>query len=93
MFLTREAGVSIKPGVERSGTPGSVGESIQARGVGGSRIITIGFVKIATAIARFAGSLVVGDSILGLTPQAGVPSRASRLGWKSLCCRALRALF
>src|SRR5262249_12267932 len=31
-------------------------------------------------------------SILGLTPQAGVPSRASRLGWKTLCYRRLRPL-
>ena len=34
----------------------------------------------------------LGDLIQGLTPQAGVPSRASRLGWKSLCRRALCAL-
>ena len=44
------------------------------------------------AIARSAGSILVRDFTLGLTPQAGVPSRASRLGWKTLCCRALRAL-
>jgi hypothetical protein len=41
---------------------------------------------------RSAGSNSFLRLILGLTPQAGVPSRASRLGWKTLCCRALRAL-
>src|SRR5438874_3402226 len=30
MFLTREAGVSIKPGVKRSATPGTVVENIQS---------------------------------------------------------------
>jgi hypothetical protein len=33
-----------------------------------------------------------GRADLGLTPQTGVPSRASRLGWKSLCFRSLRGL-
>ena len=45
-----------------------------------------------SAVARSAGSISFLRLILGLTPQAGVPSRASRLGWKTLRCRALRAL-
>jgi hypothetical protein len=36
--------------------------------------------------------LFIPIAILRLTPQAGVPSRAARLGWKSLCRHALRAL-
>ena len=61
MFLTREAGGSIKPGVERgfaSGTPGTVVENIQSRGaadsrrdIGGDRSITLGW-GIHAAIAR-----------------------------------------
>src|SRR5712691_8295499 len=40
---TRGAGVSIKPGVERSETPGTRPLKIsEARGAAGSRIITIG---------------------------------------------------
>jgi hypothetical protein len=38
-----------------------------------------------TADARSSGSTILTVSILGLAPQTGVPSRASRLGWKSLC--------
>ena len=38
------------------------------------------------------GSIIVGGSILGLTPQVGAPGRASRLGWKTLCWRPLRGL-
>ena len=57
---TRETGVSIKPGARAPGTPG---KTHQARGVGDS-------LKLTTAIARFAGSIVIGALILGLTPQA-----------------------
>ena len=39
------------------------GKTHQARGVGDS-------LKLTTAIARFAGSIVIGALILGLTPQA-----------------------
>jgi hypothetical protein len=45
------------------------------------------------SVARCAGLEFPDDSLLGLTPEAGVPSRASRLGWKSLRCRLLRRLF
>jgi hypothetical protein len=55
----------------------SVVESIQAREAGDSRSLRL--TLIVTAIARFAGSLIAGDSILGLAPQA-------------LCCRPLRGL-
>src|SRR5580765_5074652 len=49
------------------------------------------------AAARFAGWFHLIVWVLGLArfahfPQAGVPGRASRLGWKSLCCRPLRGL-
>jgi hypothetical protein len=36
--------------------------------------------RIGSTVARFTGSTLIDDSFLGLTPQAGVPSRASRLG-------------
>ncbi len=36
--------------------------------------------------------IILGSRSWGLRPRAGVPSRAARLGWKSLCCRLLRRL-
>jgi hypothetical protein len=40
-IATRGAGVGIKPGVERSATPGTARKIIKARGAADSRIITI----------------------------------------------------
>jgi hypothetical protein len=81
--LTREAGVSIKPGVERSGTPGTVDAFIQSPRSGRQRKEQIDVVKIATSIARSAGSgIFLGGFFLGFRcapPQA-------------LCCRPLRGL-
>jgi len=64
-------GESIKPGVKRSGTPGSLDRKRRAREAGDSL-----FVKaevIPTAIARFARSKVFSWIILGFrfpSPQA-----------------------
>ncbi len=46
MALTRGAGGSIKPGVERSGAPGTTANKCdKARGAGDSRIVIVGIVK------------------------------------------------
>jgi len=51
---TREAGISIQPGVERSGTPGNGPLKIgEARGAGDSRTITLNLI-IAASVGRFA---------------------------------------
>jgi hypothetical protein len=72
-----------KPGVVRgfaSGTPRKASLKIfEPRRSGTSRIIMVHVCKSETAVARCAGSIIVGDSILGLTPQA-------------LCFRPLRGL-
>jgi hypothetical protein len=52
-------------GAQRSGTPGTVvQEYFKARGAGDSRSLRL--TLIATAVARFAGSIVIGGLILGL---------------------------
>src|SRR5437667_1912500 len=74
-------GDSIKPGVERSGTPGSSehrGKSPRS-GREPSQRVSRGF----WAIARFARSVSFRSVNLGFRcapPQGGVPSRAARLG-------------
>ena len=48
---TREAGVSIKPGVERSGTPGRIEGMIRAHKVGDSSLVE----RRPMTVARFTG--------------------------------------
>ena len=64
--LVRGADESIKPGVKRSGTPGSVAHEFQARGTGGSlnayKHVTSTsssriFVSQKIAVAHFVGSV------------------------------------
>ncbi len=99
--LARGAGDSIKsrtpaemlgrrprPGVERSGTPGTVNWNSRARGAGGSP-----GTRQALSPAPRAGYLWTTN--LGFRcapPQGGVPGRASRLGCETLCCHPLRGL-
>ena len=77
----RGAGVGIKPGVERSETPGTRSlKTLKARGAAESGIIT-GYVRNRTAIGRSAGSdvsLVIDPGVsLRFTP-GFMPSSAPR---------------
>jgi hypothetical protein len=70
---TREAGASIKPGVERSGTPGTAVEKIRSPRSGRQRKHYELRLVIATAIGRFAGYGYLSFLILGFRfapPQA-----------------------
>ena len=78
MFLTRETGVSIKPRVGEAEPQERVVESIQARGAGGSRFITIDVNRNRYRPLRGLNYLF-GGLILGPTLQA-------------LCFRVLRRL-
>jgi hypothetical protein len=84
----READDSIKPGVERSGTPGSLLKIVKARGAADSGPITTTFYYL-TAIGRFAGSSVFGVEGPGVslrfTPGFMLSSASrtfNRLFWK-----------
>ena len=63
MVLTREAGVSIKPAVERSGTPGTVVEKY-------SKPAERATALNVNSVARSAGSIVVGVLVPGAYTQA-----------------------
>ncbi|MGH9883697.1 MAG: DUF4287 domain-containing protein [Pyrinomonadaceae bacterium] len=89
LTLASEAGVSIEPGVERSGTPGSMNKKAKARETGDSARFDINILNAilktpgnAVAIARFTGSTNHLVAFLGFrcaSPQA-------------LCCHPLRGL-
>ena len=90
----RGAGTSIKPGVERSETPGLQTESNQARGARDSPNVVIRATK--TAVARLRGLFASYSDDPGvpasLHPRAGSP--AEQLGWgaRLYAVAALRGL-
>jgi hypothetical protein len=74
-------GVSIKPGVERSGTPGSSKYTRKAREVGDRPFIKMN--RRFWAIARFARSFYSGSSTWGfasLHPRLYASARSAGLG-------------
>jgi hypothetical protein len=74
IISTRGAGVGIKPGVERSGTPGRIGVMIRAHEVGDRSLVECW----PATVARSTGSEVMYVSTLGFRcapPQAYADTR------------------